>query len=756
MLRGLRSGLRRSSRAWLAALLPALVACGPVSAPHSPGGGAARIAPDGGLAGDVRVAIRLPEGGPPDFNALPWPSELFRADDGSLDWRGFPGALHPLLAQYFASAKADVLDFSIAPTIYFHFTATLDRGRLAAAPEATLSLRSPFFLVDVDPKSPERGSLVPLESQYHPISRHYIRARTLALKPVAGMVLRPGTLYAAVLRRDLGDKSAPLLGTTPDFENIKSPRALPGAAAERARSIHAEAFDYLTSLGVARDEIAAAALFRTGVPHAVAERLFESAMALPPHHAPRLVEASWAPPRKTAFAERRPYSIIFGYYCTPSFQSGLDDAPFLSGGGTLDFDERRSPRVVPIPESSRYRTAACGELLRARFILTIPKTPMPEGGYPLLVTAHGTGGSATSFLGEDNFAGWAAREGIAAVSTDQPLHGGEDPEGARPGSRERGRMSIAGIPLRLFRGHTVGPELAFYNPLNPAATRDNLRQAGIDASLLARLLIATDFATATEPEGDAKAEPKQKSKQRQKPKQPSLLLAPIPGQAPPRFDKTKILFAGHSQGSQSLAVEAALDPLARGVILSGCGGDARLGIVRRRDLTIMPFIETALALDKNELDDFHPLMALVQLLIDPVDPQSFARLYREPLPGRRPQSALHYGGLSDTYTPPETASALAAALRAAPLAPLLTPVRSLRMLGITPTQGSLRGNLAGGKATAAFVQLAPTQGEDGHFVLFAEPPAADIAMQFMRTALAPTPGPAEVGPLPTEPPPADQ
>jgi hypothetical protein len=734
MPRGSCEGRRSWPNAALAALMPAILACGGVISPRAPGGAEpARTAEDGGLAGATRVDIRLPRGDRPDFNTLPWPSELFRAENGngSIDWHTFPGAGHPLLASYFAAAKADLSDFPIAPTIYFHFTAGPDRSRLSMRPEASMSLRSPVFLIDVDPKSPERGSLIPLESRYFASSLRYIPARTLALKPIAGFVLRPGTLYAAIIRRDLGDREERPLGTTPDFEQIKSPRPVSDAAAERARSIHSVAFDYLTSLGVQRDDIAAAALFRTLVPHTIADKLFDVATSLPPSLSPRLLGGSWARPAKTAFAERKSYSTMVGYYCTPSFQSRLDDAPFLSGGGTLDLDESRSPRVVPVPESSRFRTASCGDLIRARYILTIPKTSMPEGGYPLLVAAHGTGGSATDFLGEDNFAGWAAREGIAAVSTDQPLHGSADPEGARPGSRERRGFRIAGIPLSLFRGQPLGADLAFYNPLNPAATRDNLRQAAIDASLLARLLMATDFATAEKPDS----------------KKPQKLLAPIPGQAPPRFDKTKILFAGHSQGSQSLAVQAAIDPLVRGVILSGCGGDARLGIVRRRDLTIMSFIETALALEDGELNEFHPLMALVQALIDPVDPQSFARLYRDPLPGRNPQNVLHYGGLTDTYNPPEAASALATALRAAPLSPLLVQVPGLRILGITPTEGLLRGNIAGGRATAAFVQLASTRGEDGHFVVFNEPPAADLAMQFMRSAIAPAAGPAEVGPL---------
>ena len=43
------------------------------------------------------------------------------------------------------------------------------------------------------------------------------------------------------------------------------------------------------------------------------------------------------------------------------------------------------------------------------------------------------------------------------------------------------------------------------------------------------------------------------------------------------------MLAGHSQGCQSIAVLGAVDPRVRGVLLSGCGGDVRLGVLYRRD-----------------------------------------------------------------------------------------------------------------------------------------------------------------------------
>jgi hypothetical protein len=350
---------------------------------------------------------------------------------------------------------------------------------------------------------------------------------------------------------------------------------------------------------------------------------------------------------------------------------------------------------------------------------------MPKEGWPIMVSAHGTGGDAFTSAGEDDFSGWAAREGIAVVSTDQPLHGGRSGRGARPGSREPPAVSLMGF--RLPVGLRGGAELTFYNGLNVRALLGNLRQAAIDGVVLARLFTSTDFAKLR---GDGQ----------------QLILSSESPLESPRFDARRVLLAGHSQGSQSMAAQGALDPMVRGVLLSGCGGDARLGVLRRRDLEFMPFFEALLGFSTGELDEFHPLMTLIQTLADPIDPASYGRFYSEPPPGRRPRSVLHFEGVTDTYTPPETGEALAVALRATLLAPAIRPVDGLTILGLPPAAGVLRGNAAGGQATIAFVQLASTQGENGHFVIYHEPEAAELARQFFRSVVS-GPSPAEVGPV---------
>jgi hypothetical protein len=191
-----------------------------------------------------------------------------------------------------------------------------------------------------------------------------------------------------------------------------------------------------------------------------------------------------------------------------------------------------------------------------------------------------------------------------------------------------------------------------------------------------------------------------------------------------------VLLAGHSQGAHSVAVAGAVDPLVRGVILSGCGGDLRIGVLGRRDLPVLPFFRAMLGLGADELDVMHPLMALVQTLADPVDPASYARLYWEPLEGRRAPDVLHFEGLGDSFSPPATAEILALALHATPVLPLTKPIARLR-----ERETTLAELLERPGPVRAFAQLAPTRGEDGHFVMFREPEGRSLAMELMRATV---------------------
>lgn len=695
----------------------------------------------------VRVMFEIPKDGAPiDMTRTPWPTEMARLPDGRLDLRAYPGHGSTLLGEYLARAAEDLDGFSIAPVVYFRFEGPLDL-RAAPAEDTSRSAGAPIVLVDVDPASPETGTFYPIALHATTRDMRYVKAGTLAVRPLDGFVLRPGTLYAAVVKRSFGGVPGGL-ATSPDLDAVlaKTPRG--GAAPERAHAQHAPSVAALEQLGVARADIAALAVFRTGAPHLPNERLVRAVDDLfaAPAPAPGAsgsraatnapgsraaanargtdaaadapgTDAAPAPPHVVSAAWDATHSVpglyrvVRGWYCTPNFQQKIENAPFLEHeGGRVVLDGGGRPRVAPVPTSARAAHPDCPGQLRARFLISVPDMPAPKDGFPLLVTAHGTGGDATSFLGRTDFAGWAAQEGFAAISTDQPLNGGA--ESGRPGAAGPVVLPM-GITLP---GNRFGASIAFYNPLYPGATRGNMHQAAADALVLVRLFAGLDFAALR----DAKGQP---------------LLRAAAGEPAPRLDARRTVLAGHSQGCQSLAAVGAVDPRARGVILSGCGGDARLGILYGRpvDEPISEWISLTLGLDPEELSPFHPLMALVQNLADPIDPLAFARLYREPPPGRTAPKILHFEGLRDRYTPEVAAEALAVALRASPVTPLARPVTGLVLLGLQ-APGSDPPPPGAAHTGRLFAQFAPARGREGHFVLYDVPGASDLFRDLLRAA----------------------
>lgn len=675
---------------------------------------AAPYQPTQGLEGATHVEFHLPRGEAQDFYQLPWPTDLMKTEQGLLDLANFPQKDRLLVSAYVAEAQRSLSGYSTSPAIYFHFSNTMATA-LPTTPGDTMRFDANLFLVDVDPTSPERGSFVPVELRAYTQDYLYIPKNTLAVKALAGWALRPSTLYAAVIRRELGDATGAALGSTFDLEITKWTEARPSVVDERARAMHAPVYDYLASQGVSRDVIAGIAVFRTQAPAEVTAKMFTVATHLTGAYAPKILHAEW---KDNLVYRDAPYYVIEGHYCTPNFQTQIDLAPFGTGGGAIAFDAKGTPLVSDIPPTSPYFHSECGPLLEAHFILSVPKNG--SAPFPLMESAHGTGGDAFSMLssGVHDFGTWAANNGIAGVSTEQPLHfprhlPDNDP-GARPGSRGPVVLSIGGTVVPIPAGTGFDAQELFYNPVNPAAGRDNARQAAIDAVVLARLTAATDWSTV---EGLSTTHPI------------------------PSFDPTIFIASGHSQGSQTNAPYAAIDPLVKGVLLSGCGGDIRIGILERTNpFALGPLISAVAGTYENELDEFHPLMALAQSVADPVDPQNYAYLYRHPLPGNAPQNVLHFVGTNDTENPPASGKAMAVALRAVEVDPVLEPVLGLTLAGIAPSSTPVHGNNAG--ATVVFGEFTNTV-DDGHFVMYDVPAAQDLAAQFFATVL---PGPLLMGP----------
>lgn len=619
----------------------------------------------------------------------PWPSVLDRTEEGALDLSRIPLLDHPLLRPILREAAPLLVGPSVAPAILVPVVGSLPDSTIEAA------IRSGAIgLINVDPSSPLRGST-------HALKHHVFRGAehvpdgTIGLRPHE--VLAPETTYALVVQRDLG---ATLLGTDDEFEDLKATQPHDEPSREAQRRLHQPLFRFLEARGLHREAVAAVALFRTQPAFEPMASLLAAVDQLPGKHQPRLLEASWSPS-----LERPSYRVVEGYYCTPSFQSRLEHAPFANRGGLLERDQRGRPKPHELTASNPYAVRDCGPNLRAKFVLTVPKAPLPAHGWPLAVYAHGTTGDAQSGL--EFFAGPATRAGVAVVATDQPLHGSGDPKGARPGSDLPLRLMLGPWPIPMpTRGR--GGELAFYNVARPGVLRANQLQAVADSALLGRLILATDFRVAIRSDGSP------------------LLSASHPR---PRFSSDEgYIAAGHSQGTQTAAALGAFDPLARATYLSAAGGDFAASLLARPDTQQhLSIAQLVLGVAPDELNEFHPLISLVQTLIDPIDPRTFALRLRR----RQDHSVLLVSGVGDTKMVNAAGGELTRALRLQPIGSLPLPIEGLPELGIHPA-AVVHGNGPHGSCTRALLQLNPSYAYDGHYVAYREPAAGAVLEQFLR------------------------
>ena len=319
------------------------------------------------------------------------------------------------------------------------------------------------------------------------------------------------------------------------------------------------------------------------------------------------------------------------------------------------------------------------------YALTIPEGPMPARGWPIAIYAHGTGGDYQSFI-NDRTAAAAAAEGVAMLGFDQVFHG------------ERATMGTS-------------PETAFFNFLNPEAGRTNNLQAALDLIQCARFVPTLEV-------------PMQRSNGER---------------VTARFDASRIMFFGHSQGGLNGPLWLAAEDGARTAVLSGAGGAFNVSLLLKTSPVNIPAIITSvLGLSPGELVPLHPAVTMLQFLVDPSDPVNYGRyIVREPRPGMHPKNVFQTQGFVDTYAPPEGIAALARSIALPLVAPSPHPDPLVALTGVGTAMLPARNNIVltgGATATGAWMQFDAPTGRDGHFVVFSVPGARLRAAAFLGSA----------------------
>jgi hypothetical protein len=356
------------------------------------------------------------------------------------------------------------------------------------------------------------------------------------------------------------------------------------------------------------------------------------------------------------------------------------DVPYTTSGGNIVTDANGVPQLVRMED--------------LRLALSIPEGTMPPNGWPVAVYMHGTGGNYHDFLADlsaRNAAKVTDASGnviaqIAMVGIDQVLHGTRDPT------------------------HS-DPDLTFFNFRNPQGARYNPIQGALDDFQLVRLLKLIDVAA-----------------------------APMTG-VPIKFDASKIYYKGHSQGALTGAIYLAAEPDVKAAILSGAGAVLIQTLLNKTSPIDIPALLSNTL--RDPLDQFHPLLSLLQAYLEISDPANYGRYYfQEPPMGFQAKSIYQSLGFIDTYAPIPNGKAQALCAGLQPINPMVSvmmvdgDIPGLDLIGLTWGDAPTSMNVGGGMATGVLAEYQAPAGHDGHFVVFDVPAAVKQSNRFLATHAA--------------------
>lgn len=645
-------------------------------------------APCEDIDGPVRAYFEVPgaagaeEG---DFFRLPFPNDV-RLKGTKPDLTGFPTPGPELLGVDVVQSYVDKLEasgdhWSSNGAVIFRFSGDIDFNSLKF--EAN---KRPVVMVDLTQRE---GT--PPDDHVEPIGRlgvgwnggggrtKYVCDNWIAVRPGLGGVLKPGHTYAVWITDDAKAKDGADIERSPNFEAMLKDTAPSDAKLKAAHTKFAPLRQYLKDYfedGVAKaldpDEIVNATVFTVGD---TLKPMRDLATAVAAANAPAATDwvkcddgvdspCPQADGNRACGGGAADYDEYQALIELPIFQKGT--APYLESGGALDTAPVRTEKVCAA--------------------LSVPKGTAPADGYPLVVYAHGTGGSFRSHL-SDSVAGELARATpkFAVLGIDQVEHG-----------PRRGASMEA-------------PDNLFFNFVNPDAARGNPLQGAADQLALLRLA--------------------------------KNLGAVTVGSDSFEIDGTQIVFYGHSQGSThgSLMLPYSEFP---GAVFSGNGGSLVHALLNKTNPVniagALPIVLQDMTADgRLAIGVSHPVLTLLQQWIDPADPLNLAPLVLvRPDTGQTHKNVFQTFGLNDTYSPPAT---LAAYTYAAGL-DLVAPPSGVNpqgdnALGLTASS-SVSGNYSSTSPAADFTgavrQYAPPSGRDGHFVATDVQAAKEDVVHFLE------------------------
>ncbi len=302
------------------------------------------------------------------FFSMPYPSDLRLTAQHTPDLRGFPNNLQESIITGLQNVAMERAYFPQMPSAYFHFNAEL----APQDPNVVLTGTSaPILLVDVDPKSPERGRLFPVVAGT-PAADRYLLDATLEIAPRVGIVLHESRTFAFVVLKSLKDANGALLGAPDAFVAMHSASPPASDPELAAWNVYQPLWPTLSQIGVNASDVAIATVFTTGdVVQAAADLTSK-------------VAAQYTAPisNLSVKSDQQTFCEVIGSITLPQFQTGT---PPFDSGGTFDIG------ADGLPTKQRDETVPIA--------ISIPEgQAMPVGGYPFVLYFHGSGGLSTQLF----------------------------------------------------------------------------------------------------------------------------------------------------------------------------------------------------------------------------------------------------------------------------------------------------------------------------------------------------------------------
>jgi hypothetical protein len=604
-------------------------------------------------SGSPEPVIAVFDPGSESLFDVPFPSEVRRSDDGSVDVSLFPNPRGiRIVDQLVDLVGGEMTGFGTSSAIYVTFSGPIDVGSLPPTPSISRGPGSSVVLMNVDAESAYAGERVPFTWHYRETVSDFWSPHTLAVLPVRGWVLRGDTTYALLVTDAVRGASGLAVERDEGFERLVDDEPAAGGLFSPLERSHRSALERAESEGVDAGSVVSAAVFRTTDP--VGEMVALRDHVTGEVDAPEVIDLA-------VHEERDGSTVYTGHYGpNPNYQHGFSEglSPYESEGGWIDFHEDG------VPVLDGHETM--------RLCVTVPGGPVPPGGWPTVLYAHGTGGDYLSAT-RNGVADELASEGIAVVGIDNAMNGARIPEDA-------------------------SAETLFFNVGNIRASRDNVRQAAVDVIQLERLVPLLEIDEETSADGRHHA-----------------------------FSSADLAYMGHSQGGLNGALVLAVSDGFEAAVLSGAGGGLLYSLTHKtepyeiRNLMgiVMGFTGSTEELDEEDFGVYHPALNLAQMFLEPADGTNYARhWHREPLAGVRAKSVLMTEGMDDSYAPPQTIECLAAAARLSPVEPVVELVPAMSLAGLEPLMPPVSGNCALGGATCGLTQYPADEAYDGHFVAF--------------------------------------